>query len=84
MRFWNVYYWVAHGSNTIGALLALFFIRPAIYQVRVCTHQQSQDEMAISVFSMSVPAHHQYLSAVGPGYNQANVHPCGSPSIYAA
>jgi PAP2 superfamily len=35
VRFWNVYYWVAHGSNTIGALLALFFIRPAIYQVRV-------------------------------------------------
>jgi hypothetical protein len=34
VRFWNVYYWVAHGSNTIGALLALFFIRPAIYQVR--------------------------------------------------
>lgn len=33
VRFWNVYYWVAHGSNTIGALLALFFIRPAIYQV---------------------------------------------------
>lgn len=37
VRFWNVYYWVAHGSNTIGALLALFFIRPAIYQVRVHT-----------------------------------------------
>lgn len=33
VRFWNVFYWVAHGSNTIGALLALFFIRPAIYQV---------------------------------------------------
>lgn len=33
VRFWNVYYWVAHGSNTIAALLALFFIRPAIYQV---------------------------------------------------
>jgi hypothetical protein len=33
VRFWNVYYWVAHGSNTIGALLALFFIRPGIYQV---------------------------------------------------
>ena len=33
VRFWNVYYWVAHGSNTIGALLALFFLRPAIYQV---------------------------------------------------
>ncbi len=33
VRFWNVFYWAAHSSNTIIALLALFFIRPLLYQV---------------------------------------------------
>lgn len=33
VRFWNVFYWAAHSSNTIIALLALFFIRPMLYQV---------------------------------------------------
>mmetsp|Transcript_6377 Transcript_6377/g.18355 ORF Transcript_6377/g.18355 Transcript_6377/m.18355 type:complete len:433 (-) Transcript_6377:2475-3773(-) len=32
VRFWNVFYWAAHSSNTIIALLALFFIRPLLYQ----------------------------------------------------
>ena len=52
VRFWNVYYWVAHGSNTIGALLALFFIRPAIYQVRfsvVCFHHDTGKEQHAAV-----------------------------------
>lgn len=32
VRFWNVFYWTAHSSNTIIALLALFFTQPLLYQ----------------------------------------------------